>query len=60
MVIMTGKDSQQLEEIQNDLFLDSDYFVMETITKETIHSVLEYCKENELPLDVVLISLNDW
>ena len=55
MVIMAGKDPQRLKEIQNDLFLDSDYFVMETINKETIHAVLEYCRENEFPLDGVVI-----
>lgn len=55
MVVMAGKDSEKLKEIQSDLFLDSDSFVMETINKETIHAVLEYCKEKDLLLDGVVI-----
>lgn len=55
MVIMAGKDPEKLKEIQSDLFLDSDSFVMETINKKTIHAVLEYCKEKDLPLDGVVI-----
>lgn len=55
MVIMAGKDPQKLKEIQSDLFLDSDSYVMETINKETIHDVLEYCKENDWMLDGVVI-----
>lgn len=55
MVIMAGKDPEKLKEIQSDLFLDSDSFVMETINKKTIHAVLEYCKEKGLPLDGVVI-----
>ncbi|MCM1232275.1 MAG: hypothetical protein NC489_19295 [Ruminococcus flavefaciens] len=55
MVILAGKDSQKLKEIQSDLFLDSDSFVMETLSKETIHDVLEHCKENDWTLDGVVI-----
>lgn len=55
MVVMAGKDPEKLKEIQSDLFLDSDFFVMETINKEAIHAVLEYCKEKDLSLDGVVI-----
>lgn len=55
MVILAGRDSQKLKEIQSDLFMDSDSFVMETINKETIHAVLEYCRENDRKLDGVVI-----
>lgn len=58
MVILAGKDSRKLKEIQDDLFMDSDSFVMETISKESIHDVLEYCKEKDRKLDGVVIPAN--
>lgn len=55
MVILAGKDARKLKEIQDDLFMYSDSFVMETISKESIHAALEYCGQNNIKLDGVVI-----
>lgn len=55
MVILAGKNADKLNQIQSDLFMDSDSFVMETLTKETIHKALEHCLEKDLKLDGVVI-----
>ncbi len=55
MVILAGKNADKLNQIQSDLFMDSDSFVMETLTKETIHRALEHCLEKELMLDGIVI-----
>ncbi len=55
MVILAGKDSDKLKNIRDDLFMDSDSFVMDEISEETIHDTLEYCRESGKILDGVVI-----
>lgn len=55
MVILAGKDEDKINQIRSDLFMKSDYFVMEELTKETLHNVLEYCNKKNKKLDGVVI-----
>lgn len=55
MVILAGKNADKLNQIQSDLFMDSDSFVMETLTKEAVHNALEHCLEKDLKLDGVVV-----
>lgn len=55
MVILAGEDGERLRQIQEDLFMSSDSVVMESLTKEEIHKVFEYCRETEKVLDGIVI-----
>lgn len=58
MVILAGKEAGKLQQIQDDLFLQSDSVVMKSINQSEVHKVFEYCKSKSLKLDGVVIPEN--